>query len=297
MLQVLAGRLNLITPDEEPEAYILTTEEERQVVDHAITSLKQQRAYVLAQASYRPMEIDAELEKINWEERIDRENLLFEANSRKHHANWQKSKREEEKLLEQKKKDDVEKRWTAKNFYNFMAWVSKNTYGKEFKTHDKNLHLIKTICFFLSKDPRFETELGYSFKKGLLVRGNAGLGKTFNFKCVQGNELCPFTIYSMIEITKTVKEDGDYEIDINKLMYLDDVGTEDSSVVNHYGTKVNWFKSFIENYYLQKEDYSKLMISTNHNFDGIENKYGFRVRSRMKDMFNTVNVTGDDMRG
>jgi hypothetical protein len=29
----------------------------------------------------------------------------------------------------------------------------------------------------------------------------------------------------------------------------------------------------------------------------MEEKYGFRVRSRIKDMFNIVDVNGEDMRG
>jgi len=79
-------------------------------------------------------------------------------------------------------------------------------------------------------------------------------------------------------------------------LYLDDVGTEEP-IVNHYGTKINWFKNFIEMYYLKNKPFNKLIISTNNSFDEIESKYGFRVRSRIKDMFNIIDVQGKDMRG
>ena len=50
-------------------------------------------------------------------------------------------------------------------------------------------------------------------------------------------------------------------------------------------------------YYLKNKPFNKLIISTNNNFDEIESKYGFRVRSRIKDMFNIIDVRGKDMRG
>jgi len=77
---------------------------------------------------------------------------------------------------------------------------------------------------------------------------------------------------------------------------LDDVGTEEHTV-NHYGTKISFFKNFIEKYYLQNKTYEKLVVSTNNSFNEMEEKYGFRVRSRIKDMFNIIDVTGKDMRG
>ena len=43
--------------------------------------------------------------------------------------------------------------------------------------------------------------------------------------------------------------------------------------------------------------FNKLIISTNNSFDELESKYGFRVRSRLKDMFNIIDVDGKDLRG
>ena len=87
----------------------------------------------------------------------------------------------------------------------------------------------------------------------------------------------------------------DISIDYSKVIYLDDVGTEESTL-NVYGTKITWFKDFIENYSLDKLKPNKLIISTNCNFDEIEEKYTGRVRSRMAEMFNFIKVTGTDRR-
>ena len=178
-----------------------------------------------------------------------------------------------------------------------MAWTSKNVYGKTLIVNDDNKKIITALCFFISSDPRFETVLGYSFKKGLLIRGISGLGKTFLVRCVKDNEIKPITILSMIEIAESVKSEGEFDIRLSdKINYLDDVGTE-QHIINHFGTKINFFKNFIETYYLNNRPFDKLIISTNNNFQELEDKYGFRVRSRLKDMFNVIDVTGKDMRG
>ena len=177
-----------------------------------------------------------------------------------------------------------------------MAWTSEKCYGKKLILHDDNTLLIRAICFFFSRDERFETELNYDLNKGFLIRGVSGLGKTYLLKCIENNDVRPIKIVSMIDISEQVKEEGTYDLQYKNSLYLDDVGTEEP-IVNHYGTKINWFKNFIEIYYLKNKPFNKLIISTNNSFDEIENKYGFRVRSRIKDMFNIIDVRGKDMRG
>jgi len=190
---------------------------------------------------------------------------------------------------------ELQTRCNAKYFYNLMAWTSENVYRKKLILHDDNKPLIRAICFFFSRDERFETELKLDLNKGLLIRGVSGLGKTFLFRCIENNYVRPISIVSMIDISEEVKEEGYYNLIRNHTIYLDDVGTEEPTV-NHYGTKINWFKNFIEMYYLKNQLFNRLVISTNNNFDEIEAKYGFRVRSRMSEMFNIIDVTGKDMR-
>lgn len=298
LLNQLAKRLNLINPDAEPEPYTLTPEEEQYAIDFAIASVKKHKAWKFAQMGLNEMQIFERLSAFNWDEEINKEEILSRTNSNKNYDKWQQEKRKQEKQDEMDKQAELIKRCDAKYMYNVMAWTSENVYGKKLILHDDNRHLIKTICFFVSHDERFEKELGFSFKKGLLIRGIAGLGKTYLLKCLQQNELLPIRIISLIQITDDVKDSGDFELNIpnNKITYLDDVGTEEP-VVNHYGTKISFFKNFIELFYLKSVLYNRLIISTNNTFAEIEDKYGFRVRSRIKDMFNIVDVKGSDMRG
>lgn len=295
-LQLLAKKLNLTDLDEKQEEMILTPQEEESVIIHEITQAKKHKAWKLAQMGATEEQILAKLSAIDWMQEIDKIEVLKNANSNKHYAIWQKEQRKKEQQDEVTKSVALQTRCNAKYFYNLMAWTSEYTYRKKLILHDDNTPLIRAICFFFSRDERFETELKFDLNKGLLIRGVSGLGKTYLFKCIENNDVRPIEIVSMIDISEQVKEEGTYELQYRNTLYLDDVGTEEA-IVNHYGTKINWFKNFIEMYYLKNKPYNRLVISTNNSFDEIESKYGFRVRSRVKDMFNIIDVQGKDMRG
>jgi predicted Rossmann fold nucleotide-binding protein DprA/Smf involved in DNA uptake len=280
----------------EQEEYILTEGEETAAIEHEINRQKQHLVYKRTQGNMMKKEIaEAEVNLIDWKQRLNIEHILFLANSNKHHEIWQKQQNEKRKAAETEAINNLRKTWTAKMMLRFMRWTCHEYYGKSLIENEYTLPLIKAVCFFLSEDERFETELGYSFGKGLLIRGKCGLGKTFAVKCVAQNELNPVSIHSMLEISEAVKEDGVYELS-GKKIYIDDVGSE-QAVVNHYGTKINWLKEFLETFYLRSNHYNKLILSTNLNFSQIEDVYGFRVRSRLKDMFNVIDVEGKDLRG
>lgn len=297
-LAKLVEQWSLTRIEAESEPYILTEEEEDAAIEWEKKQIRNHVSWKMKQLLFTEPQIAAKLAEIDWSKEIDREQILQRANSNKNYDLWQKDQREKEKAAEKEKQEALRQKYTAKFMFKLMQWTSEKVYGKPLIVNEDTKKLITAVCFFLSNDGRFETELGFSFQKGLLIRGISGLGKTHILKCVEKNELNPILILSMIEITDEIKSEGEYEIKLNgnKLIYLDDVGTEEHTV-NHFGTKINFFKNFIESYYLRNKIYNKLIISTNNNFAEIEQKYGFRVRSRMKDMFNVINVTGQDMRG
>jgi DNA replication protein DnaC len=291
-LQDLAG-VSSSTKLEEP--YILTPEEEEQAMEHAIISAKKWYAWRMNRLKPSQLEIECKLDELKLEEFVDREQVLQQANSIKHQDIWHREQVKKRRLEDQQKQEELKKIWTAIQMYRLMRWTSINEFEKDLIENDDTMLLIKTLCFFLSRDPRFETELGYSLKKGLIIRGVSGLGKTYLAQCVSKNELNPVTIINMKEVERAVKADGVFEPKAKGVLYLDDVGTEEP-IINHYGTKVHWFKSFIELYYLN-QPFNRLILSTNISFAEIEERYTHRVRSRMKDMFNVVDIVGEDLRG
>lgn len=302
-LQRLAKRLNLIDPDHEYlEEYILTPAEEEKVLSHEIQLAKDHYAWKLEGIATKE-QIDFKISQINWNERIDREAILQRTNSIKHYDRWIIEQRLKEKIEEDRRGKELKETWSATNIYKLMAWTSQNEYGKKLIVKDQKrgndfTKFITTLCFFVSQDERFETELGYSLNKGLLIRGVSGLGKTHLVKCIAKNGLNPILILSMLEISEEIRINGEFSISLDGygIVYLDDVGTEESAA-KHYGNVINFFKNFIEGTYLRRKTFSHVMMSTNNSFDELERKYGFRVRSRIKDMFNIIDVSGKDMRG
>lgn len=289
--------MNLTDP--EPEEYILSKEEENILVLNKIEQLKQYYVWKMANLGYIEPQILKKIDETNWDDEFDKEELFRTANANKHQNIWHEQQRVKEKEDAILRFKELTERCTAKYMFKLMKWTSENKLARTLIVNDQNKHFITTLCYFLSRDKKFETELGFSFQKGLLIRGISGLGKTHLVRCLEENELNPILILSMIEITDEIKMQGEYEVSLGdkKIIYLDDVGTEEP-VVNHYGTKITFFKNYIELIYLknQNKTFNHLMISTNNSFSEIEDKYGFRVRSRMKEMFNIVDVKGQDMR-
>jgi len=296
--EVLGEHLILTNLEGEQEKYILTPAEEDGIIYHATKRAMEHKAWRFKEMGLSEPEVLSRMAQIDFLKEINQEEILRVANSNKLQDEWHKDRRKKEREEEFQKEQELQSEWTAKRIFSLMRWTAKNEYEKDLIVNEQTKGLITAICFFLSADVRFETELGYSFNKGLLVRGVSGLGKTFLFQCVEKNELNPILILSMIDIADDVRTNGEYEIILgrNKMIYLDDVGSEEPTV-NHYGTRINYFKNFIELCYLKNKTFGKLIISTNNSFAEIETKYGFRVRSRIKDMFNIVDVKGEDMRG
>jgi DNA replication protein DnaC len=297
-LTQLVKHFSLTPFDEEAQDYILTEDEEKLALNHAISQKKEYVRWKMKELAYLESQIEEKIKNIDWDKEIDKAKVLAIANNNKHQDIWHTNNRKKEREAEVSRINELKERCTAEYMFKLMKWTSRNVLGKEFILNEDNKRLITTLCYFFSADQRFETELNFSMKKGLLIRGISGLGKTHLVKCLENNELNPVLILSMIEISEEIKQEGEYQIKVGdkKIIYLDDVGTEEATI-NHYGTKINFFKNFIEGYYLRNSPFNRLIISTNNSAAEIEEKYGFRVRSRMRDMFNVIDIHGRDMRG
>lgn len=294
-LTKLAERLNL-TEHQELEPYTLTKDEEQRAIAYAIEQAQKFTAWKLRNL----LEPDAIVQQIactDWSKKIDCAKVLAQANIAKNQEQWQRSQRRKEVEQEGNRLKELAAYWTYGRVYKLMKYNSVAKFGKELDETPANLLAIKALCFFIARDDRFADELKFDRLKGLLIRGPAGTGKTHLVRCAEDNGLNPILSLSMLDITEQVKEDGKFEIEKkdNKLIYLDDVGTEEASV-KHYGTNNVWFKNFIETVYHKTKCFNHLIISTNLNFGDIGDKYGFRVEGRMREMFNVIDIKGKDYR-
>ena len=268
--------------------YILTPQEEETAMAYA------KKQYISGH-SLKMAALNCDPDKMDWDKILDKEGLLQRCNQNKHRAIEDKAFQEKEKAAAKKQREQLIKLWDAGKFYHFLK-DNVNEAGTDLIYNDTTEKIIKTWCYFLSKDIRFETELGYSLSKGLLFRGPCGLGKSFVPKMLSNNQLSPIKILSMLDICDEVKGTGEFNVGGFHILKLDDVGTEQNEV-KYYGTVINWFKEFMEKFYLHNpSQYNKLVFSTNCSFAELQDKYGFRFRDRIKEMFNIIKVEGESLR-
>lgn len=283
--------------DQESEPYILTPEDEAKAVDLAIEEAKKFMSWKMRRVLKTQDEIFHKLALVNWDEKVNRQEVLARANVAKLAEQWQRAQREADRQREINRLKELAAYWTYGRVYKLMKHNSLHVYGKPLDETPGNLPAIKALCFFIARDDRFADELKFDRLKGLLIRGPSGTGKTHLVRCIEDNGLNPILSLSLLEITERVKQDGEYTIKQQgkKIIYFDDVGTEETEV-KHYGTSNLWFKNYIETVYHRVKCYNHLIITTNLNFSDLEKEYGFRVASRMREMFNVVDLTGKDYR-
>ncbi len=277
--------------------YTLSKDDEEEALAMKVRSLRESYIYSAKKRYRSTNEIDKYLRDHNFLNDFNRDVFLKQVNDNRYWVEQEERWKQEKKNREIQMQEDLRKKCNYKYMYQFMSFVSEYVYERKLEYNKDNEHYIKAICFFLSGDERFETELGYSFKKGLWIRGPYGVGKTHLIRCLAENELAPIQIVSMLNITKKITEVGEYNFNLyQKAKFcIDDVGTEDLGS-KHFGTPINWFKDFIENSYTNERSWPRSIVTTNCSFDEVEARYTGRVRSRCAQMFNIINVDGDDFR-
>jgi hypothetical protein len=184
--------------------------------------------------------------------------------------------------------------------------------------------VIDTICLYLREDPAFLTiGKGFSFDKGLLLRGKVGSGKTLIMRAID-NLLNKFAYkdyssyqtfdisFRMIESWKISEEfmKGGFErLETMEFVQkyaalkrdsicIDDIGSE--QIPTNYGNTVNIIGEILMRRYsfYKEENPANYRTHATSNLDVTNLKmfYGERVFSRMKEMFNDIILTGNDRR-
>jgi DNA replication protein DnaC len=147
-------------------------------------------------------------------------------------------------------------------------------------------------------------------KKGLYFYGGTGTGKTSRLeflKDVTGTTLIPAQTlflaykndspeYAMELALITLKHRLNCYSRFAEDLIIDDLGSEPPEA-NVYGTKCSPIADIIEHRYIMFSRYgAKTHFSSNLNFDGIKQRYGERVYSRLNEMNYEVDLTGIDRR-
>jgi hypothetical protein len=151
-----------------------------------------------------------------------------------------------------------------------------------------------------------------SLKKGILLCGNFGVGKTdlmnlfgVNFRQVYNvvnskkisNEYSSYgddAIAKYLTKTKNSFEDPECLFQEYSGICIDDIGTED--IRNNFGNKKNVIGDIIELRYDSSQVGPLLHGTTNLTAEQLKEHYGGRVLSRMKEIFNFIELPGEDRR-
>jgi len=273
---------------------ILTDQEKTDQLAYAIENAKKAYTFRMSEMGLSSQEILTRIARKDWITKISPENVLQGAANRKFWALEDMEAKQFEARKTAENRLQVRSEWTAEKFLKVIGlhYVTVSGSFKPLAFQDK---YFKAVAYLLSEDPRFETELGFSFKKGMLVTGDGGIGKTETLKGLRNNPIRPIQLISILEICDVVKEHGACPLLIDRLTVIDDVATEPVPV-KHYGTEINWFKEFIEKMYLARTGWNNLIITTNADGNAFQKLYTHRVRSRMREMFNVISMKGEDQR-
>lgn len=206
--------------------------------------------------------------------------------------------RNENRARRMKEQEDLIALWGYEYFYKQLkdrAWQQ----GEELIYNEQTAPIVRAICWRLSNSRRYETDFGFSFRKGLIIRGEPGLGKSWVIKLLADNPINPVQVITMNEVAESVRKTGEFKgvkFASHSIIYIDDVGTEVANIKN-YGNEVNWFKDFLEGIYAtDKRQLRRIILSTNCSAQEFEERYGFRVRDRIAEMFDILELEGTSLR-
>ena len=174
----------------------------------------------------------------------------------------------------------------------YLEAKGKLLFGKNFKIYSEDEAILYKLCIYFIRDFETCSKLKIDPDKGILLSGPVGCGKTSLMK------LLPFVvphhskhiIIASRNITFNFNKTG-FEIiedyGNNGLYCFDDLGVETTG--RHFGKDCNVMgEILLSRYDLFLKNKTRTHVTTNLNAQELENRYGNRVRSRMRELFNLI---------
>lgn len=188
--------------------------------------------------------------------------------------------------------------------FNWIDAKGKELYGQNFTLNQSDLPLLHKLVAYFLKDEKTANKYGLSLGKGILLTGPIGVGKTSLINILKfflKNE-DRYIVKTCRDISFEFIEDGystihKYSKGINrqvavKSFCFDDLGVEGS--LKYYGNECNVMAEIILSRYDLFVSHKLIThITTNLSASEIEEIYGNRIRSRMREMFNLISFEKD----
>ena len=174
----------------------------------------------------------------------------------------------------------------------YLEAKGKLLFGKNFKIYPEDETILYKLCIYFIRDFEACKKLNIDPNKGILLSGPVGCGKTSLMK------LLPYIVphqkaYKVIPARniaftfnnhgfKIIEEYGN-----NNYYCFDDLGVETTG--RHFGKDCNVMgEILLSRYDLFLKNKIKTHTTTNLNAQELEERYGNRVRSRMRQLFNLI---------
>lgn len=174
----------------------------------------------------------------------------------------------------------------------YLDAKGKLLFGQQFKIYKEDRDILYKLCLYFIQDRIACAAFGIDIDKGILLSGPVGCGKTSLIRLLK--YLVPHRkSYAVIPTRNVVfgfNHIG-YKIieDYGNMQFFcfDDLGVE--PIGRHYGKDCNVIgEILLSRYDLFVENKIKTHATTNLNAAELEERYGSRVRSRMRQLFNLV---------
>jgi len=174
----------------------------------------------------------------------------------------------------------------------YLEVKGKLLFGSAFKIYEEDRAIILKLCHYFIKDKENCDKNEIDLEKGILLSGPVGCGKTslmLLLKYIVPLQK-PYILIPSRNIVfgfnhigyKTIEDYG-----CRQLFCFDDLGVE--PIGRHYGKDCNVMgEILLSRHELFVNHQIKTHATTNFNAEELEDLYGNRVRSRMRQLFNLV---------
>ncbi|WP_422350902.1 ATPase [Flagellimonas sp.] len=174
----------------------------------------------------------------------------------------------------------------------YLEAKGKFMFGKNFKIYREDREILYKLCLYFIRDKARCKQMGIDVDKGLLLSGPVGCGKTSLMKLLKHivPHQRPYEVIPCRNIVfgfnhlgfKIIEDYGN-----SQFFCFDDLGVEPTG--RHFGQDCNVMGEIL----LSRHDLfingkRKTHATTNLNAQELEERYGTRVRSRMRELFNLV---------